>query len=522
MQFIIDETEAGKRLDQALSRRFPDYSRAKLQKCIRDGNCKIDCQISQSPGTRLRIGQILEFDPPESQSSIQPENGELQILYQDQDIAIICKPPHLTVHPCPSCPEHTLAHRLLTHFPQLRQQDGDRPGIVHRLDKDTSGLMIIALNENTRQKLIEAFASGGIHKEYLALVAGKPPERGECSKAIGRHPSLKTRMAIVPESHGGKPARTEWKKLWQAKDNDCALMQIRIHSGRTHQIRVHMADCGYPVLGDQLYAPSKTSKLAQRQMLHAWKLGLVHPGTGQSLSFLAPPPEDFYECMFQQARNMRKIVVTGNQGCGKSAFCTQLSSMGMPLISADGIVAKLYSGKSAISDWLAFHGKDMALEANGAVKKPELLELLENSSLFRKEFEKFVHALVLDEIELFWKGENEKGSKCAVAEVPLYFEAGGPERFGKDAVVVGIDCPRQMRWERIKTNRGWSKEKIANLESWQMPESQKMALCDIVIENLGSRESLNKKACELHEKLCCATDEKLLQILPIVSGKTMA
>lgn len=521
MRLTIDENLAGKRLDQALAQLFPDCSRARLQKYIRDGFCKIENAPALAPGARLRLGQKMEFEPPAAQSALEPEDGELNILYKDEDIAIINKAAGLTVHPCPSCSEKTLAHILLAHFPELGNLEGDRPGIVHRLDKDTSGLMVIALNERTRQKLVESFAAGQIHKEYLALVEGKPGSQGGCAESIGRHPAIKTRMAVVSESHGGKKAQTEWHKLWEAPDNSCALLQIRIHSGRTHQIRVHMAHCGFPLLGDQVYAPAKTRIRAERQMLHAWRLSFVHPRTGKKLDFLAPPPDDFYNCLFRQARQMRKIVVTGNQGCGKSEFCKQLAQLGLPLVSADEIVAQLYAQPGAVSDWLDFHGHKDALEANGSVNKRKLMALLQSSAVFRQDFDNFVHALVLDEIEKFWNNAKANGAACAVAEIPLYFEANGPARFGNDVTIIGINCPKAKRWKRIMANRGWSEEKTASLEKWQMPEENKMALCDEVIDNAGAPANLAIKAKQFYERLRLAENSETLSegLLNKIAGK---
>lgn len=501
MRILIDEKYSGKRLDQALAELCPEISRARLQKHIKNGCCKIGNETIISPATKLHYGQALEFKALEKRTSLKPEFKEIEVIYEDSDIAIINKSPNLTVHPCPSCEENTLAQRLLARFPQLQYQEGDRPGIVHRLDKDTSGLMLVALSEKARQKLISDFAERKIQKQYLALVFGKPPITGHCDKAIGRHPTLKTRMAILGVSHGGKSAETEWQKLWQAADKSCALLKVRIKTGRTHQIRVHLADSGFPILGDKLYAPNNIGNKAPRQMLHSWHLGFGHPISGKQLDFYAPLPGDFFQCLQDHDKQMQRIAVTGNQGCGKSSFCRVLARLGMPCISADDIVARLYSDSPHVKDWLRHNNMASAITEKGDIDKSRLMQLMNRSPELRADLERFIHALVFDEIEAFWKNCAKKGEPFALAEIPLYFESNAQTRFNPKPLVIGVACPQETRWSRIMSNRGWTREKTATMESWQLPEQRKMSLCDIVVNNDGNFESLAQKADELFANL---------------------
>lgn len=496
----IDAGNAGRRIDQILADHCHDYSRARIQQYIKTGYCTIDDKIFLQPSMKAQEGQTIVFNPPPPQTIIRAEAGSIDIIYEDENIAIINKPPGLTVHPCPSCQEHTLAHRLLANFPSLANMAGDRPGIVHRLDKDTSGLMIIALSENARLKLISDFSNGKIKKEYLALVYGVPPEKGTCQKPIGRDPVQKTRMAIVAENHGGKAAKTQWEKIWQAPDDSFALLKIRIFTGRTHQIRVHMAYLGFPVLGDQVYAPKRVRQMAKRQMLHAWKLALNHPASKKGMLFMAKPPEDMQKCVADNVPG-QFIIVTGNQGCGKSTFCDALAEKGIPIISADAIVSDMYAKPGIISDWLKRSGHEEVLTKEETIDKNSLMELLERDQALRKDFESYIHSEVFEKIIQFVKIKRENGERLICAEIPLYFEADGSARLGEKALIIGIDCPKSIRFDRLRENRGWNQDKISAIENWQMPEQKKMKLCDIVIGNSSNSEELRKKAFDLIDNL---------------------
>lgn len=509
MEFIIGTAEAGKRLDVALKSLLPEQSRGRIQKAIRDGFLWSDSRQLTDPASKATLGQRLAFELPDGQTAIAPSDGPLDVIWRDEHLAVCAKPPGLTVHPCPSCNEDTLANRLLAIFPELAKQEGERPGIVHRLDKDTSGLLLVALSEECRQKLATAFAEREIKKEYLALAAGNAPDSGGCAAPIGRHPALKTRMAIVAENHGGKPALTEWEKLWH--NDRLSLLRVAIHTGRTHQIRVHLASQGLPIAGDKVYAPKAVAEMAPRQMLHAWRLEFAHPFTAEPLSFCLRPPADFFQTALASSEKMLPVVITGNQGCGKSAFCKALAALGEPTISADQIVADLYAGKSAATEWIESHLGDAAINADGSVNKPALFKILQERPWLRQELESAIHGLVLAKILQFWQENQDR--PFAIAEIPLYFESDLSRHIPFKPFVVGVNCPEETRWQRIAANRGWSIDKIKTLERWQWPEKKKMAACDLVIDNSGSKEDLDRAAARFIEELAAKKrqDGKLLE-----------
>lgn len=501
---------------------LPDLSRSRLQKLIRAGACRVNGEIVTEADFRLNGEEELTLEMADSKSGIAAEDGEIKIIWRDNDLAVCDKQPGLVTHPCPSCPENTLTNRLLAHFPQLAEQDGDRPGIVHRLDKDTSGLLLIALNEKSRMALAADFAERKIHKQYLALVAGKPPDKGECLQPIGRHPTIKTRMAIVGENHGGRPAHSRWRRLWTSPDESASLLALKIFTGRTHQIRVHLAHAGHPILGDVLYAPAPVKNMAPRQMLHAWRISLRHPENGDELEFMAPPPQDFYDTALAHALQPRAIVITGSQGCGKSTFSGELRKLGIPVASADDLVAKMYRGPNHVTDWLLCRFGNAALNNNDSVNKPVLLEFLRKDPALRTEFEHMIHALVLDEIENFWLNVWREGKAAAGAEIPLYFECGWDKIIKPRPFAIGVYCPRESRWRRIAENRGWSEEKIATLENWQWPEERKMAQCDFVANNCGPEANLVSAAKMALEKFADeekARRENMVKVIKTLCGE---
>jgi 23S rRNA pseudouridine1911/1915/1917 synthase len=224
----------------------------------------------------------------------QPEAIPLDILFEDEDLLVLNKPAGLVVHPGAGHREHTLVNALLSHCQNLSGIGGqERPGIVHRLDKETSGCLVVAKNDEAHRGLSSQFAARTVEKVYLALVSGKlRKSTGTIEEKIARHPVHRQRMAAI--SSRGRPAKTEYRVV--AFRKDFSLIECQLHSGRTHQIRVHLHHLGHPVLGDKVYAPKLASGFP-RQMLHAWKLGFQHPCTGDWRSFEAPLPEDFSQAL---------------------------------------------------------------------------------------------------------------------------------------------------------------------------------------------------------------------------------
>lgn len=292
MQIIIEAEEAGQRLDKVLSKRFNSIkSRTYFQMLIDEqqvllNGLPVKKRIQPQEGDEVEIHFILT---PELQ--LTAENIPLTILYEDNDLIAISKPAGMVVHPAVGNWSGTFVNALLYHCKNLEKGDSLRPGIVHRLDKETSGVLIAAKNTEAQQRLVEMFASRQIHKEYLAICLGNPGNK-EMNQPICRHP-INRKMMSVAELGGGKPALTFCKTI--ACDGKISLVHLVLATGRTHQIRVHLKHQGTPVLGDSTYGNSQANEKygAARQMLHAQKLTLNHPITGVPLTFEAPLPQDF-------------------------------------------------------------------------------------------------------------------------------------------------------------------------------------------------------------------------------------
>ena len=298
---------AGDRADRFLAAAIGGLSRSRVKALIAEGRARRDGAKLTDPAEPVRAGSRYALSlPAPAPATPAPQAMPLSILFEDADLIVLDKPAGLVVHPAPGNLDGTLVNALLAHAgEELPGIGGEkRPGIVHRLDKDTSGLMVVAKTERAHHALSEAFATRDLDREYLALVWGLPaPLEGEIAGAIGRHPADRKRMAVLPR--GGKPALTRYRteRAWGAA---CALLRCRLMTGRTHQIRVHLAERGHPVVGDPVYlrrTPAATRSLAEparsallafpRQALHAATLGFRHPVTGAPLRFAAPPPADF-------------------------------------------------------------------------------------------------------------------------------------------------------------------------------------------------------------------------------------
>ena len=298
--------DAGERLDRFLAAAIPALSRSRIKGLIEDGRVSRDGATVREPADPVRAGATYLLAPPPAVAAVpQAQAIAFAILYEDADLLVLDKPPGLVVHPAPGNQDGTLVNALLAHCgDDLPGIGGERrPGIVHRLDKDTSGVMVVAKTEAALATLSAAFAARDLDRAYLALAWGLPaPPAGSIEGAIGRDPRERKRMAIV--ARGGKPALTHYRTLAQ-RDLAVALLECRLATGRTHQIRVHLAARGHPIVGDPVYLrriPAAARSLPEplrrtlldfpRQALHAARLGFAHPRTGRPLAFQTPPPPD--------------------------------------------------------------------------------------------------------------------------------------------------------------------------------------------------------------------------------------
>jgi len=298
-RFIVDR--AGERLDRYVSEKCPELSRTHAQKLIDSGYITVNDHVTKA-GAKLNIGDRLAIIiPPPPPSSLSPEAIPLNLLYEDDDVLVVDKPAGLTVHPAPGHPSNTLVNAILFHFPHLADiGDSLRPGIVHRLDKDTSGVMLVAKNSAAQAKLAEQFQARSVVKAYLVLVKGHiTPEDGIIEAPIGRDPYNRKRMAIVSR---GREARTHYHVVKYI--GDYTLLEVRPETGRTHQIRVHLSAIGYPVVGDPVYGVK--SPYLSRQFMHASRLGFKLPSTGEHTEFTSELPSDLEQALNNIANSSPK------------------------------------------------------------------------------------------------------------------------------------------------------------------------------------------------------------------------
>jgi 23S rRNA pseudouridine1911/1915/1917 synthase len=303
----VPEAETGERLDRFLAAAQTDLSRSVLQALIKEGRVHVGGRAVR-PSHRLRAGDQVVVELPEPRSiALEPEEIPLDVRYEDDDLAVIAKPAGLVVHPGAGVARGTLVHALLHRYPEIASVGGPgRPGIVHRLDKDTSGLLVVARTPRSYRALVEALRARHVKRTYQALVWGEPRgAAGVIEGAIARDPRDRRRMAVT--RRGGKAARTRWKV--EERFGVATRLEIELDTGRTHQIRVHLSHAGHPVVGDPVYG-GRTKKVLSlgatdaslgqailkslsRQALHASKLELSHPVTGRTMSFVLPLPVDF-------------------------------------------------------------------------------------------------------------------------------------------------------------------------------------------------------------------------------------
>ena len=309
----VPEEMAGERLDSAVVKLVQmqtengEISRTRVQNIIKEGFLLLDGKAGLPPRTRLTAGQTIDIDAPAPEITVkaEPEAIPLDVLFEDESILVVNKPAGMVVHPGAGNWSGTLVNAVLGREPDMNlmlEDDSEidplRPGIVHRLDKDTSGALIIAKTPRALRRLSKAFAEREVEKNYLAIVHGTPiPTSSVIKTAFGRHPVDRKKMAVLRQGEG-KEAVTAYRVLktgWR-NGRKVSLIQVRLHTGRTHQIRVHMAHMGFPLLGEKLYNRGHAPD-ADRQMLHAWKLEIYHPETDEVMAFEAKPPADFIEAV---------------------------------------------------------------------------------------------------------------------------------------------------------------------------------------------------------------------------------
>ncbi len=299
----VDFEQAGMRLDQAMVVLFPDYSRARLQQWIKQGLVSVDGSTAKRPKDKVLGGEQVELEAiMEDQVECCPQPIPLDIVYEDESLLVLNKPAGLVVHPAAGNPDGTMQNALLHHDESLVQLP--RAGIVHRLDKETSGLLVIAKSLPSHKHLVEQLQERSIKREYRAVVTGVMTAGGSVDQPIGRHPNQRIKMAVI---FSGKPAVTHYRVLERFRFH--TYVKVILETGRTHQIRVHMAHIRYPLAGDPVYGgrlripPGVTPELEamlrrfKRQALHARKLGLQHPLTGEWMEWSVEPPQDMQELL---------------------------------------------------------------------------------------------------------------------------------------------------------------------------------------------------------------------------------
>lgn len=292
---IIVEDQLGTRLDQYLAAQLPELSRARIQTLIKDGEITVNGKATKAK-TPVERNMRIEVSIPEPEpAEAQPQDIPISVLFEDKHVIVIDKESGMVVHPAAGNPDGTLVNAVLFHCGDLSGIGGvERPGIVHRLDKDTSGCIVVAKNDQAHLSLTTQFAERDTGKIYLAVVQGCPKEpKGTVFTNIGRHPVNRLKMAVVNPG-SGKPAITDWEVLHYDAATDSSLVMCTLHTGRTHQIRVHMLHLGHPLIGDPIYAhPQRQKARPGRLMLHAWRLAFNHPADGRRIAIQSPIPAEY-------------------------------------------------------------------------------------------------------------------------------------------------------------------------------------------------------------------------------------
>ena len=501
IHLIVEEDDPRSRLDRFVLERFPgsEPSRSQIKGWINEGQVMVDGRPCLKPSQTLFAGQQVLINVSDSgHKGPEPIRGEIEEVYKDEHILVLNKQAGVSVHPAPSLNEPTLVNYLLAAHPGLKNNfSGDRPGIVHRLDRDTSGLMVVALDEQSAGILSRSFHDREVVKDYLAIVAGCPEKvQGQIDYPLGRDPGSRIRMAVVDD---GRQARTEYLVLYCGTGSKWSLVGLKIFTGRTHQIRVHMSRMGHPVLGDSLYGgkinrtwdfkEGPLSRLVKRQLLHSAGLGFNHPVSRQRLNFRKPPPKDFTRALLCMERGLQRVIITGAMGSGKSSVISILEKMGHPVFMADKCVAELY--EPGRDGWRIIKNRfgDRFIDGDHQpVNRAKLTAAVLEDKSFLKELEHLVHPLVRHRLDEFW--HEHRAGRVAFAEVPLVFEAGMDQ--GCD-YVVGVFCPDELRHKRLSEKRNMSGDDFLRFDRLQMSQASKISRCALVLDNYSHQNDLKFK-----------------------------
>ena len=504
----VSESQAGSRLDKFILKNILDpFPRVRLQELIRQGRVNVDLKPCLKPGQKLASGQKVQLRIPARRSEDpQPIAGKTAAVYVDSHVLVLNKKPGVTVHPAPSEPGPTLVHYLLHEYPELGLfQEKQRPGIVHRLDKDTSGLMVVALTREARKDLCRQFALRQVDKKYLALVQGcVSRDQGSIDLPLGRDRQNKTRMAVVPD---GRKALTSFKVLDRDEQGSWTLLEVCILTGRTHQIRVHLAHAGHPIIGDAVYRGRNwnyfewkgklLSRLAKRQLLHSCYLSFKHPQSRARLEFKQPGPGDIARSLLWLGRSCQKVVITGSPGSGKTTVLKYFEAAGCPVFSADKCVNCLYMPGN--DGWLMLRkrfGARFIQDETQAVDKGLLLEAMTKDSSISAEVVHLIHPLVGRALEEFW--DKHQNRRLAMAEVPLWFES---DLKDEQIISVGVFCPDFLRRERTARDRSWEEHIFSRLDKMQLSQKEKLKRCSLVLDNSQGLYNFNSRVAGLNRVL---------------------
>ena len=456
----------------------------------------------QTPGwIKPEVGDVIRIDLPEEKSHFEPQPIPLDPVYEDDDLLIINKQPGLIVHPTKGHPTGTVANALMYYMEHTGKPFKIR--FVNRLDMDTSGLLVVAKNAYCQNDYTRQMKENLVQKRYLAIVKGiLENDHGTIDLPIGRPDPENVARGVM---EGGAPSVTHYTVRERFLQSGYTLVELLLETGRTHQIRVHLAQAGHPLWGDALYGPALSpaeEKAAPRQMLHAWKLEFRHPVTGRAMRFCCPPPADIPDCMAALSRRTVRLVLTGVAGCGKSSLLRVLGDAGVPTWSADAAVAALYApGGDGWRILRGLYGDRFVAGDDSPVNKTALAAALAEEPGLRREIETAVHPMVFHALRTFFGKAEQDGAELAAAEVPLWHEtrraARSSGKNGGEEISVAVLCPDDARRERLRVRRGWSAERIALVDSWQFSQEDKAKASDFVVDNGGDEDALRAHGAEL-------------------------